>query len=350
MTDNSKVYTRHFQLILVSLFIILVLSLLFTLCLGAMKISPINTYNIILEKIFGITPSTDNIFTDAEVNIIWKIRLPRVLLSIFVGAGLALCGGIMQATVQNPMAEPYILGISSGAYLGAAFSIFLGLGVSTALGAFIGSVIATIAVISLASYGGRITSIKLVFSGMVVNTLFSAISNFIISLSGDSEGTMSMKFWTMGSLTRAKWDNIWFPIIIVVLCSIFFITQYRILNTMLAGDEAAITLGINLTFYRKIYMLVVSLLTGVLVSACGIIGFVGLIIPHIVRSLVGADHKKLIPVSLLVGSIFLVWADAIARILISNREIPIGIITALIGSPLFIYILIDTGYGFGINN
>lgn len=350
MTDNSKVYTRHFQLILVSLLIILVLSLLFTLCLGAMKISPINTYNIILEKIFGVTPSTDNIFTDAEVNIIWKIRLPRVLLSIFVGAGLALCGGIMQATVQNPMAEPYILGISSGAYLGAAFSIFLGLGVSTALGAFIGSVIATIAVISLASYGGRITSIKLVLSGMVVNTLFSAISNFIISLSGDSEGTMSMKFWTMGSLTRAKWDNIWFPIIIVVLCSIFFITQYRILNTMLAGDEAAITLGINLTFYRKIYMLVVSLLTGVLVSACGIIGFVGLIIPHIVRSLVGADHKKLIPVSLLVGSIFLVWADAIARILISNREIPIGIITALIGSPLFIYILIETGYGFGTNN
>jgi len=159
-----------------------------------------------------------------------------------------------------------------------------------------------------------------------------------------------MKFWTMGSLTRAKWDNIWFPIIIVVLCSIFFITQYRILNTMLAGDEAAITLGINLTFYRKIYMLVVSLLTGVLVSACGIIGFVGLIIPHIVRSLVGADHKKLIPVSLLVGSIFLVWADAIARIFISNREIPIGIITALIGSPLFIYILVETGYGFGTNN
>lgn len=350
MTDNSKVYTRHFQLILVSLLIILVLSLLFTLCLGAMKISPINTYNIILEKIFGITPNTDNLFTDAEVNIIWKIRLPRVLLSIFVGAGLALCGGIMQATVQNPMAEPYILGISSGAYLGATFSIFLGLGVSTALGAFIGSVIATIAVISLASYGGRITSVKLVLSGMVVNTLFSAISNFIISLSGDSEGTMSMKFWTMGSLTRAKWDNIWFPIIIVVLCSIFFITQYRILNTMLAGDEAAITLGINLTFYRKIYMLVVSLLTGVLVSACGIIGFVGLIIPHIVRSLVGADHKKLIPVSLLVGSIFLVWADAIARILISNREIPIGIITALIGSPLFIYILVETGYGFGTNN
>ena len=339
MTDNSKVYTRHFQLILVSLLIILVLSLLFTLCLGAMKISPINTYNIILEKIFGITPSTDNIFTDAEVNIIWKIRLPRVLLSIFVGAGLALCGGIMQATVQNPMAEPYILGISSGAYLGAAFSIFLGLGVSTALGAFIGSVIATIAVISLASYGGRITSIKLVLSGMVVNTLFSAISNFIISLSGDSEGTMSMKFWTMGSLTRAKWDNIWFPIIIVVLCSIFFITQYRILNTMLAGDEAAITLGINLSFYRKVYMVVISLLTGILVATCGIIGFVGLIIPHCIRLISGPNHRKLLPFSIFAGAIFMILCDTIARTIAAPSEITVGVITAVFGAPYFIFLL-----------
>lgn len=350
MTDKSMVYTGRFRLVLVSLLIILVLSILFTLCLGAMKISPSSTYNIILEKLFGITPGADSLFTDAEMNIIWKIRFPRVLLSIFIGAGLALCGAIMQATVQNPMAEPYILGISSGASLGATFSIFLGFGSGTAFGAFVGSIAATLAVISLASYGGRMTSVKLVLSGMVVNALFSAISNFIISLAGDSEGTMSIKFWTMGSLTRAKWDNIWFPIIIVIICSVFFLTQYRILNTMLAGDEAAITLGINLSFYRKIYMVVVSLLTGILVSTCGIIGFVGLIIPHIVRSLVGADHRRLIPTTILAGSIFLVWADAIARILITNAEVPIGIITALAGAPLFVYILIKTGYGFGTNN
>jgi len=185
---------------------------------------------------------------------------------------------------------------------------------------------------------------------MVVNALFSAISNFIISLAGDSEGTMSIKFWTMGSLTRAKWDNIWLPIVAVVLCSIFFITQYRVLNTMLAGDEAAITLGINLTLYRRVYMVVVSLLTGILVATCGIVGFVGLIIPHIVRSLVGSDHRRLIPTCLLAGAIFLMWADAIARILIKNAELPIGIITALVGAPFFVFILVRRGYGFGSNN
>lgn len=350
MTDKSKVSAGRFRLVIISLLIILVVSFLLTLCLGAMKISPSSTYHIILEKLFGISPSATNLPSEAEMNIIWKIRFPRVLLSLFVGAGLALCGGVMQATVQNPMAEPYILGISSGASLGATFSIFIGFGIGTAFGAFIGSIAATIAVLSLASYGNRMTSVKLVLSGMVVNALFSAISNFIISLAGDSEGTMSIKFWTMGSLTRAKWDNIWLPIIAVVLCSIFFITQYRILNTMLAGDEAAITLGINLTFYRRVYMVVVSLLTGVLVSTCGIVGFVGLIIPHIVRSLVGADHRRLIPTSLLAGAIFLMWADAIARILIKNAELPIGIITALVGAPFFVYILVRRGYGFGSNN
>ena len=350
MADKSKVSVGRFRLVIISLLVILGLSFLLTLCLGAMKISPSSTYQIILEKLFGISPSAGNLPTDAEMNIIWKIRFPRVLLSLFVGAGLALCGGVMQATVQNPMAEPYILGISSGASLGATFSIFIGFGIGTALGAFIGSIAATIAVLSLASYGNRMTSVKLVLSGMVVNALFSAISNFIISLAGDSEGTMSIKFWTMGSLTRAKWGNIWLPIVVVILCSLFFITQYRILNTMLAGDEAAITLGINLSLYRRIYMVVVSLLTGILVSACGIVGFVGLIIPHIVRSMVGADHRRLLPTSLLAGAIFLMWADAIARILIKNAELPIGIITALVGAPFFVYILVRRGYGFGSNN
>lgn len=350
MTEKSRVSKGRFQVVIISLFIVLVLSFLFTLCLGAMKISPSSTYHIILEKLFGISPSAVNLPTASEMNIIWKIRFPRVLLSLFVGAGLALCGGVMQATVQNPMAEPYILGISSGASLGATFSIFIGFGIGTAFGAFIGSITATIAVLSLASYGNRMTSVKLVLSGMVVNALFSAISNFIISLAGDSEGTMSIKFWTMGSLTRAKWDNIWLPIVAVILCSIFFISQYRVLNTMLAGDEAAITLGINLTLYRRVYMVVVSLLTGILVATCGIVGFVGLIIPHFVRSLVGSDHRRLIPTCLLAGAIFLMWADAIARILIKNAELPIGIITALVGAPFFVYILVRRGYGFGSNN
>ena len=157
MSDKSKVSAMRFRVVIICLLIFLVVSFLLTLCLGAMKISPSSTYQIILEKLFGISPSAVNLPSDAEINIIWKIRFPRVLLSLFVGAGLALCGGIMQATVQNPMAEPYILGISSGASLGATFSIFIGLGVGTAFGAFLGSIAATIALLSLGTYGNRIS-------------------------------------------------------------------------------------------------------------------------------------------------------------------------------------------------
>ena len=336
---------KRFSILLGLLFIGLCATFLLTLCFGAMKISPGHTFGVLLQKIFHKTPSDSLLPSAAEMNIIWQIRLPRVILGLITGAGLALCGAVMQATVQNPMAEPYILGISSGASLGATFSIFIGFGLSTSLGAFLGSIAATVCVLLLANHGGRMTSVKLVLSGMVVNALFSAISNFIISLAGDSEGTMSIKFWTMGSLTKANWSNIWLPLVITGLCIVFFLTQYRVLNTMLTGDEAAITLGINLTFYRRLYMIVLALLTGVLVSSCGIIGFVGLIIPHLVRSMTGSDHRRLLPASIITGAIFLAWADAFARILIPNAELPIGILTALVGAPFFVVILVKRGYG-----
>lgn len=346
---QSDKYRLRFRCILIVLLFGVLISFIFTLCFGAMKINPINTYQILVEKAFGLKLSENNLIPLSEYNIIWKIRLPRVILAAIVGAGLALCGAVMQATVQNPLAEPYILGISSGASLGATFSIFLGIGISITFGAFMGSVLATMAVLSLAAYGSKITSSKLVLSGTVVNALFGAFSNFIISVSGNAESTMTIKFWTMGSLTKANQDNIWLPIIVVAACSIFFMTQYRTLNTMLAGDEAAVTLGINLNFYRKLYMVMCALLTGVLVSSCGIIGFVGLIVPHIIRALVGAEHRRLIPVALLTGAIFMMWADVFARSLVRNAELPIGIITALVGAPFFVYILIKQGYSFGAN-
>jgi len=349
MQKQSEKYKLRFRCIFFVLLIGVLLSFILTLCFGAMKISPNNTYHILIEKIFGITMSNDNSIPLSHYNIIWKIRFPRVILAAVVGAGLALCGAIMQATVQNPLAEPYILGISSGASMGATFSIFIGLGVSISFGAFVGSVIATLSVLSLAAYRSKITSSKLVLSGMVVNALFSAFSNFIISIAGNADSTMTIKFWTMGSLTKANWSNIWVPMIVVVACGIFFMTQYRTLNTMLAGDEAAITLGINLNFYRKLYMLICALLTGVLVSSCGIIGFVGLIVPHIIRALIGAEHRRLLPVTLLTGAIFMMWAYVIDSSLIANAELPIGIITALVGAPFFVYILIKHGYNFGAN-
>ena len=183
-------------------------------------------------------------------------------------------------------------------------------------------------------------------AGTVINALCTAFSNFIISIASDAEGMQSVKFWTMGSLASAKWESITTPLIITIICCAYFLTQTRLLNTMLVGDDAAITLGMNLNKKRKIYMVLISILTGVLVSACGVIGFVGLVIPHIVRSLVGADHKKLLPICILSGSIFLVIADTVARIIIPNSEMSIGIITSLVGAPFFAYILIKKSNSF----
>lgn len=335
-----------YMILCIILTVALLFSIIFCLNFGAMKISFSHTYQIIWERIKGIDPRESTIGI-SEFNIIWKMRMPRVIMGITIGAGLALCGTVMQAAVQNPMAEPYVLGISSGASLGATFSISLGMVMFTPFCAFVGSILATIGVLLLASYGSKATSAKLVLSGTIINALFSAISNFIISMSGDSEGVMTIKFWTMGSLAKADWDNVAVPFWIVVICTVFFMTQYRILNSMLLGDETAITLGISLPRYRMLYMGICALLTGVLVASCGIIGFVGLMIPHIFRAIVGSDHRHLIPVTVLSGSIFMVWADAFARSAIKNSELPIGIITALVGAPFFAYILISRNYRFG---
>ena len=211
---------------------------------------------------------------------------------------------------------------------------------------FIGAMIASFMVLKLASINGRASSTKLILSGTVISALCTSASNFIISIASDAQGMQNVKFWTMGSLASAKWESILVPLLVTVGCCIYFLTQTRLLNTMLVGDEAAITLGMNLNKKRKVYMVLTSMLTGILVASCGVIGFVGLIIPHIVRSIVGADHKRLLPICIIAGSIFLVWADAVARIIIPNTEMSIGIITSLIGGPFFAYILIKKSNSF----
>lgn len=335
-----------FHIFILFLIIASLVSILVTLCMGAVDIPIKDTWNIILSHLKR-EPIDTGIVSKSFNQIIWNIRAPRVLLGFAAGCGLTLCGTVMQAIVQNPMAEPYILGISSGATLGATSAIFLGLSSLLGFTAFIGASAACFAVLGLSSKGGKATSSKLILSGMVINALFTAFSNFIISIAGDSDGIMTIKFWTMGSLTRAKWSNITVVLVFVMAGFIIFLLNSRPLNTMLMGDEAAITLGLNLAKYRVLFLLVISVLTGVLVAACGTIGFIGLIIPHICRSLIGNNHKKLIPAATLLGGIFMVWVDALARTLIHNTELPVGIFTALIGAPFFIYILVKRHYGFG---
>ncbi|RSK29479.1 iron ABC transporter permease [Bacillus sp. HMF5848] len=334
---------------------ILLLSIVLGVSLGQVDIPLSHSFRILLYKTFGIPiGNIEDIQAGSYVNIIWSIRFPRVLMAMLIGAALALCGAIMQATVQNPLADPYILGISSGATLGATFAVLIGFGTGTifaqfslAIGAFAGALIASFLVLTFSSIGGKMTSVKLVLMGMVINALFSAFSNFIIYIANNAEGIRTITFWGMGSLASARWSEIPLLTITILIGIIFLMIQSRNLNTMLLGDEAAVTLGINLSSYRKIYMVITAILTGISVASVGMVGFVGLIIPHLIRSVVGSDHRRLLPATILFGAIFLIWADIFARIIIPTVELPIGVVTAIIGAPMFMYMLIKKGYGFG---
>lgn len=353
---EAKIKSQYtFVFIIAMLILLTIISIGIAVSVGQVKIPVEISYRIILYKIFGIRIGNINeLISGSNVDIVWLIRLPRVIMAMIVGAGLSMCGVIMQASVQNPLADPYILGISSGAALGATFSILIGFGAGSILGqmgiafwAFAGALIAALAVLVLANIGGKMSSVKLVLAGVVVNALCSAFSNFIIYIANDAEGIKTVTFWTMGSFASAKWDKLPILAIAVLSFGVYFIFQSRTMNTMLLGDEVAITLGVDLNKFRRMFMLLASLVTGIIVATCGIIGFVGLIIPHIVRSFVGSDHKILLPISIFASSIFLIWADVFARTLIKTGEIPIGIITALLGAPIFMYILVKKNYGFG---
>lgn len=340
---NNKKRTISMPFLIGLLILLSFASTIFVLCLGAIRIPFEDTFRLLYLLIKGRNV-TDDLRTVYRV--VWLLRMPRVLLGFGAGCGLALCGSVMQATVQNPMADPYILGISAGGTLGATASIFLGGGGISGFFAFAGAALACTFVLAMASRGGKATPTKLILSGMVANALFQSFSNFIISMAGDAQGNMTIKFWTMGSLASAQWDNIGLPIVVVILGIIFFLTQYRPLNTLLVGEEAASTLGMNLSAYRTLYLGIISLITGILVANCGMIGFVGLIIPHILRALVGPNHQRLVPVTVLSGGIFMIWVDAAARSLLENKELPVGIFTALVGAPVFVYILLRRNYSF----
>lgn len=343
VNDISKSKTLY-VVVIIFLMAALVITVITAVSLGQVNIKVSDTYKII----FGKLTHHDEIFNSsskAMIAIVWNMRLPRVLLGLLAGVGLALCGCVMQATVNNPISEPYILGVSSGATFGATLLIVMGLGAFVSGGAFVGAVIATVMVLGIASGHGKMTTTRLILAGTVVNALFTAFSNFIISVGANADSIMTIKFWTMGSLANAGWKSIILPAVVVIAVTLFFCTQYRILNTMMLGDETAVTLGINLSLYRKVYMTLIAVVTGVLVSSCGIIGFVGLIIPHISRAFAGTNHKRLVPVVILLGAIFLIWADVLARVLVKNAELPIGIFTALVGAPFFIYIVTKKNYG-----
>ncbi len=334
---------------------LILLSAVYSVSIGQVNIPFKQSMDVLLHALTnGRFGSLDNVQSESYLNIILQVRMPRVIFALLIGIGLSLCGTVMQAVVQNPLADPYILGISSGASLGATFAILVGFGSSAllsqfgvAFGAFLGAMITSMAVLILSSIGGKATSVKLVLSGVVIGALCSSFSSLIIYFANNAEGIKTVTFWSMGSLASSSWDKTPIMTIVVLLGATLFLFQHRVLNTMLLGDESAITLGINLSAYRKFYMIITALITGTMVAYAGMIGFVGLIIPHITRGIFGADHKRLMLGTLLLGGLFMIWADILSRTLIHNVELPIGIITSVIGSPLFIYMIVKKGYNFG---
>ncbi len=258
----------------------------------------------------------------------------------------------MQAVVKNPLADPYVLGISSGASLGATLAIMVGVGTvfganSIGIMAFLGAFGVSLLVVGLANVGSRANSVKLLLAGMAVSSVCGAFSNFIVYTAHDREGMQTVTYWMMGSLAGATWEGDAAVLLVALLGAGFFWTQHRNLNLMLLGDESAITLGTDLHRWRQLYLLVSAAMVGFAVYSAGMIGFVGLVVPHAVRMLFGTDHKKLIPLCALSGAVFLVWADVACRVIIPGTELPIGILTSMIGAPCFIYLMARKKYGFG---
>lgn len=344
--------TRSIALLLVVLIGVVFVSMTIAVMVGSVSITPSTVWRVILShapfNMFGIEAD----WSRSQEIIIWQIRTPRVLLAMIVGAGLAISGAAIQALVRNSIADPYILGISSGASVGATSVIILGafsfLGMyALSFAAFIGATVAVIIVFFLARVQGRISVIRLLLAGIAVSLVLSAMTNFMLMMSKEEGGLKAVMYWMMGSLAGAKWANLAIPFVAFIIVYVIFRLHARHLNLLLLGEESAVTLGVNLEKFRLLLILLISLLTGVLVAVSGAIGFIGLIIPHIVRMLVGSNYKFVLPFSALIGAIFLIWADAVARIVIAPEEMPIGIITALCGCPFFIWMLRKQTYSFG---
>lgn len=350
---GKSAYRLALPVLLAALF----LSLLWAVVFGSVDLKMGDVYRVILYKVTELLhfPVGDPALygSGSMSDIVWFVRLPRLMLAIGVGTALSVSGVVMQAIVKNPLADPYVLGISSGASLGATLAILTGFGSFlgsgyVGLSAFAGAFLVSMGVIALANIGGRANSIKLILAGTALSAVCSAASNFFLYVINTSSGAVeAVVRWTMGSLAAANWDtNLWM-LTVAAFGALFFWSQYRTLNLMLLGDETAVTLGTDLHRWRIIYLVVASVLIGFAVYTAGIIGFVGLVIPHVVRILFGTDHKKLIPISALLGAIFLLWSDVLCRVILPGKEIPIGVLTSLVGAPVFIYLIARKKYGFG---
>ena len=327
---------RRYALLLIALGALLLVSCVVSLGFGPARVPVDVVWQILLNKLFGIG---DMNWSAGQDHIVWLIRVPRMLLGALVGAGLALIGAVLQAVTRNPLADPHLLGVTSGATLGAVIVVLhvgeiVGL-LTLPIAAFIGALLSMLLVLAIASRHGRLDSDRLLLCGVAVSFVMMAVANTLLFL-GDHRASSAVLFWMLGGLGLARWELLAIPSASVLLGLVLLLGMARPLNALMAGEQTAVTLGLNARNVRLRVFLIASLMTGVLVAISGSIGFVGLMIPHIARRLVGAEHRRLLPVSALLGSVFLVWVDVAARTLIAPEDLPIGVATAAIGGLFFI--------------
>ncbi|WP_133964463.1 FecCD family ABC transporter permease [Eubacterium limosum] len=296
---------------------------------------------ILLHEVLHLPVNMEGI-SAGNIAIIWNVRLPRVILGFLTGGALAVCGAAYQGIFKNPMADPFILGVSSGAALGASIGIvmhfstgFLGLN-GTAVLAFVGAFLAIFLVYNISKVGRKVPVASLLLSGIAVSQSLTAFMSLLMIFNVQSMN--QIMFWTMGSLNGKGWDQVITVLPYVIIGCLILFTTVRELDIMLLGEDAATQLGVNTDHLKKKVLVVSSVITAAVVSVTGIIGFVGLVVPHIVRILSGPKHRILLPFSLVFGGTFLIICDTLART-VSSQEIPVGIITAAFGGPFFIYLL-----------
>mgnify|MGYP001812407725 FL=1 len=334
MNPNTPLILR--RLLMVSA--VLAAALVAVMFLGLSMGSSGNSFQAVWESLFGS-------FEDSVLRmIIWRIRMPRVIMAALVGATLSLGGLVFQALLRNPLAEPYILGISGGSAIGAILGILMGLsrfpGIS--LTAFIGSILTLVLILGISSGQSLLKKNSILLSGVMVNAFCSAVIMFLVSLTRDAK-LHNIIFWLMGDLSLGTMDQIGLLAVLLFPCFLLIFWLSNTMNLMLMGREMAQSMGVNIKAVTLTLLITASFMVSATVSQCGLIGFVGLVIPHLFRLLLGPDHRILAPACILGGGAYMVICDILARILPEQGEMPAGVITAMIGAPLFIYLLKRSG-------
>lgn len=318
---------------------LLLAALLVSANVGAVRINPLQTLAIMAHH---ADIHLDVAFSRQQDAVLWAIRLPRIVMAGLVGMGLALAGAVLQGVFRNPLAEPGLIGVSSGAALGAVVAIIAGFTVlgplSLPVAAFAGGAVATLAVYRFAHYGGRTEVVTLILAGIALNAISGAATGLVISVANERQ-LRTVVFWTLGSLSSATWTSVLAILPFMVVGAVILPRYGRTLNLLVLGEREARHLGVNTERSRMVLIGLAALVTGAAVAVSGIISFVGLVVPHMVRLLAGPDHRALVPASALAGASLLIFADLFARTVALPLELPLGVVTALVGGPFFLWLL-----------